>query len=206
MEVTCLTDTAETFTANVYLVREEGETHGATLVDAGAMSGIASAVADHVSSLDAVVLTHRHDDHVTALDDVRAAFDPDVYAADPADGEIGLEDGDRVRIGGDSFEAVVTPGHAPDHLAFVGDSAVFTGDVVVYSDGAFEDGSFGRTDLPGADRETLVASLDRLLDRLPDGVREMHPGHGPSFEGDVRAVIERTRNRAARGDPKYENG
>ncbi|MFB6086684.1 MAG: MBL fold metallo-hydrolase [Halodesulfurarchaeum sp.] len=205
MHVTCLTDDAETFTANVYLARESGRAvePGATLVDVGAMPGIVEVVADRVSTLDSVGLTHRHADHVEQLDAIREAFDPTVYAAEPGDGATALEDGDEVLIGGEPFETVETPGHAPDHLAFVGERAVFTGDVVVYCDGAFEDGSFGRTDLPGADRETLLASLDSLLDRLPTTVETMYPGHGPSFEGDVRAVIERARSRAARREPKY---
>ncbi len=199
MEIACLTEAAETFTANVYLVRGS-ET---TLVDAGAMGGITDAIASRVSTLDTVVLTHRHADHVDQLGAVRGAFDPVVYAADPNGDAIQLEDGDRVLIGKEPFEAVATPGHAPDHLVFVGESVVFTGDIVVYSDAAFEDGSFGRTDLPGGDRDTLVSSLDRLLDRLPPTVETLYPGHGPSYEGDVRSVIERARTRAARGEPKY---
>lgn len=199
MAVTCLTDGAETFTANVYLVTGRKT----TLVDAGAMAGITEAITERVSTVDAVVLTHRHTDHVERLETVRAAFDPDVYAADPDADAIALEDGDRVPIGDESFEAVKTPGHAPDHLAFVGESAVFSGDIVVYRDAAFEDGSFGRTDLPGADRETLVSSLDRLRSRLPETVDALYPGHGPSYQGDVSRVIDRARNRAARGEPKY---
>ncbi|MDZ7849714.1 MAG: MBL fold metallo-hydrolase [Halodesulfurarchaeum sp.] len=199
MKITCLSTDAETFTANVYLL--EGTER--TLVDAGAMPGIVEAVSERVDTLDTVVLTHRHSDHIEQLEAIRAAFDPVVYAAAPGDGATVLKDGDTVRIGGESFETVATPGHAPDHLAFVGETAVFTGDVVVYSDGAFEDGSFGRTDLPGADRETLIESLDRLLDRLPPTVEVMYPGHGPSYDGDVRAVIERARSRAARYEPKY---
>lgn len=199
MEVTCLTDAAETFTANVYLV--EGQR--STLVDAGAMPGIDDAVSSRVATLDSIVLTHRHADHVDQLENVQRAFDPTVYAADVVGETVRLEDGEEVTIGGKNFEVVATPGHAPDHLAFVGESAVFSGDIVVYSDGAFSEGSFGRTDIPGADRETMVESLDRLQDRLPAGVESLYPGHGPAFHGDVRAVIERAQERAARGEPKY---
>ncbi len=199
MDVTCLTEGADTFTANGYLaVGKE-----VTLVDAGAMAGIEKEIADRVSTLDSVVLTHRHADHVEQLPALRDAFEPQIYAADPQANETRVEDGDQIEIGGVPFEAVETPGHAPDHLVFVGETAVFSGDIVVYSDGAFEDGSFGRTDLPDADRDTLVASLDRLLERLPETVESLYPGHGPAFHGDVRAVIERARDRASRGEPKY---
>ncbi|MBS3760728.1 MBL fold metallo-hydrolase [Halodesulfurarchaeum sp.] len=200
MEITCLTEAAETFTANVYLV--EGQQ--STLVDAGAMPGIDDTVSSRVATLDSIVLTHRHADHVDQLDAIQRAFEPTVYAADATGETVRIEDGDEVPIGGEPFEVVATPGHAPDHLAFVGNSVVFSGDIVVYSDGAFDNGSFGRTDIPGADRETLVESLEGLLERLPDTVESLYPGHGPAFHGEVRAVIERGRERAARGEPKYQ--
>lgn len=199
MEITCLTEEADVFTGHVYLAAGESR----TLVDAGAMPGIVEAVRNRVTDLDSIVVTHGHDDHVERLPALREAFAPTVYAASEGDRTEPLSDGMDVSIGGKTFEAVATPGHAPDHFAFVGEKAVFSGDIVVYSDGAYDDGSFGRTDIPGADRETLVESLDRLLDRLPSSVRALYPGHGPSFEGDVRAVIERARDRAARGEPKY---
>ena len=200
MDVICLTEAADTFTGHVYLI-QGAQT---TLVDAGAMPGVVDAVREHVPDLDQVLLTHRHEDHVEQLPALREAFDPTVYAADPGDDAVELEDGDTVAAGDDDLEVVATPGHAPDHLAFLDEAVLFSGDVVVVSDGAFDDGSFGRTDIPGADRETLVESLDRLLDRLPDGVEAMYPGHGPATHGDVRAVIERARERAARHEPKYD--
>ncbi|MFB6109975.1 MAG: MBL fold metallo-hydrolase [Halodesulfurarchaeum sp.] len=200
MDVINLTADADVFTANAYLIRGDAN----ALVDAGAAAGIVSAIREHVSALDAVALTHRHEDHVEQLEAIRDAFDPTVYAAraGPEDATV-LDDGEKLSLGGHPFEAVATPGHAPDHLGFVGDRAVFTGDVVVYSDGAFDDGSFGRTDLAGGDRGTLLASIERLLDRLPGTVESLYPGHGPAFQGDVRAVLERAHTRAARGEPKY---
>jgi glyoxylase-like metal-dependent hydrolase (beta-lactamase superfamily II) len=200
MDVTNLTADAAVFTANAYLIQGART----ALVDVGAMPGVEQAVREQVPALDAVVLTHRHEDHVAELDAVRDAFGPTVSAATPGpEGGTVLEDGAAVQLGDERFEVVATPGHAPDHLAFVGREAVFTGDLVVYSDEAFADGSFGRTDLAGGDRETLIASIDRLLDRLPETVDTLYPGHGPAFQGDVRAVIERARERAATGEPKY---
>lgn len=199
MNVTCLTDETDTFTGHVYLVTGERT----TLVDAGAMSGIVEQINCHVSTVDSLLITHRHDDHIAKLEEVRNAFDPTVYAADPKAGERQLEDGDSVVIGDETFEVVETPGHAPDHITLMDESTLFSGDVVVYSDGAFDDGSFGRTDIPGADRETLIASLDRLLDRLPSTVSSLYPGHGPAFHGDVNTVIERARDRAGLKEPKY---
>lgn len=200
MQVACVTETATSFTANAYLVQGEHN----TLVDAGAMDGVADVIAEHVETLDSVVITHQHGDHVASLEEVLEAFDPTVAAYQPILRDTQkLADGDEVEIGGEPFEAVHTPGHAEDHLAFVGETALFSGDVVVYNDGAFEDGSFGRTDMAGQDRETLIESIRTLLDRLPETVEQLYAGHGDVYEGEVRAVIERALGRAERREPKY---
>lgn len=198
MDVTNLTADAETFTANAYYVSGSRP----ALVDAGTIDGIE----DHIDELEVVYLTHQHGDHVGALDGVLEVFDPDVAAWDDHPARtITLDDGDEVEIGDERFAVVHTPGHAPDHVSFVGDHALFSGDVVVYNDAAFDDGSFGRTDGPTQSREELIQSLQRLLDRLGDDVSAMYAGHGDVYEGDVAAVVERALRRAERREPKYED-
>ena len=203
MEPITVTESADVFTCNAYFL--DGET--TTLVDAGAMPGVEDVVADHVDSLDRVVLTHQHGDHVAELDAVLDAFDADLYAySDHPHRTHNLDDGDTIDMGEESFEAVYTPGHATDHLSFFSESTLFSGDVVVYNDGAFDDGSFGRTDRPGQSRERLIESLRTLLDRLPDSVTAMYAGHGEPFhagEESVQDVIERALGRAERREPKY---
>ncbi|TQQ82444.1 MBL fold metallo-hydrolase [Halonotius roseus] len=205
MEPIVVTDGADVFTCNAYLV--DGATP--TLVDAGTMPGVADVIADHVDDLDRVVLTHQHGDHVGELDAVLDRFDADLYTyAEHPRRTAAIDDGDTVTIGDDEFEAIYTPGHASDHLSFVSDEALFSGDVVVYNDGAFDDGSFGRTDRRGQSREQLIESLKRILARLPDSVSAMYAGHGDPFHADpagddVRTVIERARERAERREPKY---
>ncbi|MFC7167400.1 MBL fold metallo-hydrolase [Halospeciosus flavus] len=200
MDVIEVTREAETFTCNAFLVAE-GTT---TLVDVGAMPGVEDVVADHVDELDRVVLTHQHRDHVAELDAVVDAFDPDVYAyADHPLRTHELDDGDEVTVGTESFEAVHSPGHADDHLAFVSETTLFSGDVVVHDDSAFDYGSFGRTDRPGQSREELIESIRRILDRMPEGVEHMYAGHGGVFHGDVRDVVETALERAEEREPKY---
>jgi hydroxyacylglutathione hydrolase len=201
-----LTEDADVFTANVYLATDEPT----TLVDAGAMPGVASAVAEHVDALDRVVLTHQHGDHVAELDGIVERFDPALYAyAAHPHRTHELADGDTVAIGAESCTVVHSPGHAADHVAFVGETALYSGDVVVYNDGAFDDGSFGRTDRPGQSRERLIGSLETLLERLPESITAMYPGHGDPFEAtaeeSVRDVIERALERAERREPKYDD-
>jgi hydroxyacylglutathione hydrolase len=63
------------------------------------------------------------------------------------------------------------PGHSPAHIAYHADGCLFSGDVLFA-------GSVGRTDLPGAEWETLLASIRRLVDTLP-AETVVYPGHGP---------------------------
>ena len=158
MDPVTVTADAETFTCNAYLVTSEPT----TLVDAGAMPGVADVVAAHT-----------------------------------------INDGDDVAVGDESFEVVYTPGHAADHVSLVSETTLFSGDVVVYNDGAFDDGSFGRTDMAGQSRERLIESIELLLDRMHNSVEAMYAGHGDPFHGDVRAVVERALERAERREPKY---
>lgn len=208
MSVYNVTADAETFTCNAYLVT--GET--TTLVDAGAVSGVVETISEQTDALDRVVLTHQHGDHIAELDAVMDAFDPDCYAySDLPQRTHSIGDGALIDIGDESFETVYTPGHADDHVSFVSESTVFTGDVVVHDDGAFDYGSFGRTDMPGQSREQLIESIRTLLTHLPEengdgdgeGIEHMYAGHGGVFHGDVRDVIETALERAEQREPKY---
>ena len=200
MAVHNVTAEADTFTANVYLATGEVP----TLVDAGAMPGVVDVVREHVEGVDRLVVTHQHGDHVEQLDAVVDAFEPEVCAyADHPLRTRDLSDGDQLRIGDERCEVVYTPGHADDHVSLVGRSSLYAGDVVVHDDGAFEGGSFGRTDRPGMSRERLIDSIRELLDRMPGSVEDMYSGHGGIFHGDVRSIVETALSRAERREPKY---
>ena len=210
MEPITVTADAEEFTCNAYLVVGDAT----TLVDAGTMPGVDEVVADAladagVEGLDRVVITHQHRDHVGELDAVVDRFDPRVFAyADHPHRDVALEDGDEILVGDEPCEVVYTPGHADDHVSLVGEERLYSGDVVVYNDGAFDDGSFGRTDMAGQSRERLIESLREILERMPDSVEAMYPGHGDVYRAadgpdTVREVIERATERAERREPKY---
>ncbi|OLZ40198.1 MBL fold metallo-hydrolase [Natrinema saccharevitans] len=204
MEVVHVTEDAEVFTCNAFLaIGEDGQT---TLVDAGAWDGVVDEVRSHTDDVDAVVMTHQHGDHVERLEAVVEAFDPEVYAyADHPTRTHAVDDGDTVRIGDEAFDVVYTPGHADDHVSFVSESSLFSGDVVVHDDGAFDYGSFGRTDMAGQSRDRLIESIRDLLERMPEGVEHMYAGHGGVFHGDVRDVVETALERAEKREPKYSD-
>ena len=74
-------------------------------------------------------------------------------------------------VAGISFDVLAVPGHSPAHLAYHADGCLFSGDVLFA-------GSVGRTDLPGSDWETLLASIRSLVDAYPPETI-VYPGHGP---------------------------
>jgi glyoxylase-like metal-dependent hydrolase (beta-lactamase superfamily II) len=192
----------EAFTSNAFLVSPEarGE-HGpdgrVVLVDAGANFDVVSHLADDVDHLDAVVVTHTHPDHVGNVDAVRERFDVETWGFDRSHDAVdnALADGDVVRLGTDDYRALHTPGHAVDHLCLYAPDAgtLFAGDLV------FENGAFGRTDLPGSDRATLVESLERLAETVSPDLQVMHTGHGPSVVDDPYRDIELALQAARRG-------
>jgi hydroxyacylglutathione hydrolase len=172
------------FTSNAFLV--DGER--TVLVDAGNDFDAVEKIAAADTGLDAVVLTHTHPDHVGNVESVVEAFDTDVWGFDPehplVDHAIG--DGDTVAIGDDDHLALHTPGHKNDHLCLYARASgiLFAGDLV------FANGGFGRTDLPEGNRQTLVESIDTLLEAVDDSLGSMYVGHGPAVETDPLYHIE----------------
>jgi len=179
-----LADGAEGFTSNAFLVTGERP----VLVDAGDEFDVVGAIEERTGALDAIVLTHTHPDHVGNVPAVREAFDVEVLGFDPdhdaVDNE--LTDDQTITLGDHEYTAVHTPGHAADHLCLYADAAgvLFAGDLV------FQNGAYGRTDLPGGDRRTLLESIQRVLDVIDEDLRELHAGHGPSVTEDAYDHVE----------------
>ena len=128
--------------------------------------------------------THSHADYVTGSPALAATHDGLTFAAPAASRlatpHFGLYDEDRVMLAsGVSLRVIATPGHTPDHHAYV--LARDGIDVGLFSGGSLMVGTIGRTDLCGPDLTERLAhdmfhSL-RRLDGLPDSL-PVYPTHG----------------------------
>lgn len=192
---------------NAFLVIDPAST-SALLIDAPPETHdpIVTAVKDAGVTVDTIVLTHTHWDHIVDTNALRASLEAQVLAhpnADAALAEPGsmimaldepiqpvapdghLEEGDTLALGDHSFLVFHLPGHDPSHIVLysAADKLVLGGDVLF-------PGGHGRTDIPGADQDTMLRSLVRLLE-LPDDVT-VYPGHGQTTTiGDERGWMTR---------------
>lgn len=178
---------------NTYIFRHEGSDR-ALIVDPGdEPDKLLGAVEALGVTLEGILLTHTHFDHVGAVAPVAKATGAEVWVPEAEkfvlddimafvpwpgfgpfesyDAEHTLKGGDRLELAGFEIDVLFTPGHSPGHVTFSipSESAVFSGDVL------FE-GSVGRTDLPGGDWGTLLESIRGLVEGLPEETT-VYPGH-----------------------------
>jgi hydroxyacylglutathione hydrolase len=177
---------------NCYVVRANREATEAVVVDPGAEAAqLRLELARTRAHCVAILITHGHYDHLGAVADLAEAtgapvhmsaderplledvnsFTPPGVRLRPYTPDVLLSGDEMLDLAGITFETVRVPGHSPAHLAYQADGALFSGDVLFA-------GSVGRTDLPGGDWETLVASIRSLTDRFPPETI-VYPGHGP---------------------------
>jgi len=126
--------------------------------------------------LGGVVLTHDHADHSEGVPAIRERFAGVPLAAARGDVDVLLADTSRVG----PFEAVATPGHAPDHLAYVVGGVALTGDAVL------GEGSVFIAPDPGA----LASYLDGLAKLRRRELSVIGPGHGPPVDDPAAKLDE----------------
>ena len=177
---------------NCYVITSRRE---AIIVDPGDESErILKFIKDIIATPTRIVATHAHFDHVFGVDGVRKAtktpflIHPDdlpilgsmqsrvrqfmgfeVPPPPKVDGY--LNDGDSLKVGGETIRVLHTPGHSPGSISLSGDGCVLTGDALFNQ-------TIGRTDLPGGDLNTLIHSIRERLFKLDDDTI-VYPGHGP---------------------------
>jgi glyoxylase-like metal-dependent hydrolase (beta-lactamase superfamily II) len=134
-----------------------------------------SAEIDGRGGLGGVALTHDHADHTEAVPAIRARYPGAPVAAARGDVDIELADGNEFG----PLTTAATPGHAPDHLAFVTGTAALTGDAVLGEGSVFV----------SPYRGSLIAYLDGLSRLNTRELTVLCPGHGPAVH-DPHARLE----------------
>jgi len=190
---------------NCFIVRAEGSDR-LLVVDPGEEADrILAAVEASRGTVEAILITHCHFDHIGAVAPVAAATGAPVYcprietplladimafvpwpgfgAFESYEADETIEGGEELELAGFTLDVIFTPGHSPGHVTYSvrDEGALFSGDVLFQ-------GSVGRVDLPGGDGPRLLESIRGLLDSHPDETA-VYPGHmGTTTLGAERAT------------------
>ena len=176
--------------ANCYVVVKD---HHALVIDPGDdFSALKRLLTEEEATLDAILLTHAHFDHIGGLDGLIEEYGVDVYM-NPKEFDFlddmrlngsayfyakvkshavpkAVHDGMQ-KIGAVEVEAKTLPGHSVGSTIYRIEDALFTGDVLFQ-------GSVGRVDLPTGSERDMMASI-QYLKTLPQDL-VVYPGHGPA--------------------------
>ena len=179
---------------NCYLVQHV-PARKAVVIDPGGDGGaILGAIARLGLSVDKILLTHGHFDHVGAVallrektgakvhihpDDVermstarRQGLMFGLAVEDPPPPDVLVGEGDAVTFEDRAFRVAHTPGHTPGCVSYILEKSAFVGDLIFA-------GSIGRTDLSGGDHNALIRVVKEKIFVLPDDT-VLFPGHGPA--------------------------
>ena len=190
MEIIALQPTG--FSSNCYII------HNGTKAFVVDPSISERKILDKLSSLsltlEGILLTHGHFDHIWRVQELRkataaplyihmldaemltdshknayATFTGQSFAVGEAD--VVLKDGDTISLGDECITVIHTPGHTKGSVCYD------TGDCLITGDTIFADG-FGRYDLYGGSLQELKASIKRLTEMAQSQSRWIYPGHG----------------------------
>jgi len=178
---------------NCFIARRDGSDR-AIVVDPGDEAEKLVGVIEELGvTVDGILLTHTHFDHIGAVAPVARATGAEVWVPElekgvladinsyvpwpefgpfeDHDAEHTVSGGEKLQLAGLDIDVIFTPGHSPGHVTYSipDEQAIFSGDVLFQ-------GSVGRVDLPGGDWGTLLESIRSLVDSLP-AETAVHPGH-----------------------------
>lgn len=139
---------------NCYIIMNE-ETQ--LVIDPGAE---AEKIIANLTDPQAILITHYHDDHIGALQQIKQKYNIPV---------IDYTSKENQQIKNINFEVIKTPGHHETQVMFKFDNIAFTGDFIFKS-------TIGRTDLATGDMQQMQKSLENLKKYSN---LTLYPGHGP---------------------------
>jgi hydroxyacylglutathione hydrolase len=178
---------------NCFLLRRDGSER-ALIVDPGDEAPRILEAAEELGvTIDGILLTHTHFDHIGAVTPIAKATGAPVWCPEietPVLADINsfvpwpgfgpyesyeadhtVSGAEKLELAGMEIDVIFTPGHSPGHVTYSipDEAAIFSGDVLFQ-------GSVGRTDLPGGDWATLLESIRTLVDNHPPETT-VYPGH-----------------------------
>lgn len=179
---------------NCFIVRRKGADSG-LVIDPGEEAQRLIEAIDSLGlrTVDAILITHTHFDHIGAVAPLATATGAPVYCPEREVGVLAnimdyvpwpgfgpfesyeadetVKGGETLSLAGLELDVLFTPGHSPGHVTYAikDEGALFSGDVLF-------NGSVGRVDLPGGDWTTLLGSIDSLMSAFPPATT-VYPGH-----------------------------
>ena len=185
------------YQTNCYIIHDAG-CHRCALIDPGCdASDILEKVHALGLTVEAILLTHGHFDHVLAVKEISEKTGCPVWMHQgdhhPKTGLMldffyplsketltdvrYCDEGDTIPVAGLDIKVLTTPGHTQGSVCYQCEDVLFTGDTLFA-------GSCGRTDLPGGSYQTIQVSLARLV--ALNGNLRVLPGHGESSDLDTQ--------------------
>lgn len=185
------------FQQNCAIIWNEDSKRGVVVDPGGDLEILRQALAKTSANIERILLTHGHIDHAGGAAELKAELGVPLEGPHVADRflldnleqtaagygipgarnvvpDIWLQEGQQIDIAGTPFDILHCPGHSPGSIVFVNRDLKFA----VVGDVLFR-GSIGRSDLPGGDHDTLIASIKTKLLPLGDDVAFVC-GHGPA--------------------------
>lgn len=175
---------------NCYFVYDE-DTKNVIVVDP-AKNGIYDKLTEAGFTVDSVILTHGHFDHIMGchemqgkgvkvyvldkekalLEDASLNASMSIRRPYTVDADGVFTDGQEVSMAGLNFKVIATPGHTAGSCCFYfeKDGVMLTGDTLF-------SGSVGRSDLPTGNESEILESVRMLVNTYPGEVK-VYPGHG----------------------------